>query len=292
MNNRLLVALACAGFTLFLKSIEPEAQQAWDGAFYHDTHWQIDVPSVIQLLSPIPLHVYSSILDIGCGSGDITAWVARQAPESSVKGIDSSGSMISFAHEQYRGLKNLEFKLGDACQLPVVDPANLIISINAFHWLPYSAQQKALSNCAAIAGDKGRLIILMEGRLKELHPLERAFCKLALTDQWRMLAAVNPADCHYPQDPETFSALLREVGFAPDDVRIIAWRHTFKNLQALKDFIASWIGGFAPLAGFSHEVKMHFVSDLVDAYAQEVKPLEDGSIIYDSPRLYADAHKL
>lgn len=59
------------------------------------------------------------ILDIGCGPGSITLDLAELVPEGSVTAIDYSSTAINAAKENAaeRGVKNCQFKVGDAYHL-------------------------------------------------------------------------------------------------------------------------------------------------------------------------------
>src|SRR5215470_1784720 len=57
------------------------------------------------------------VLEVGCGSGNMTCWTAEQVGAAgSVIGIDNSPDQIELARQQAksRGLTNVEFQLADA----------------------------------------------------------------------------------------------------------------------------------------------------------------------------------
>ncbi|CAK1361308.1 putative methyltransferase [Cercospora beticola] len=59
------------------------------------------------------------ILDVGCGSGEITVDVAEMFPEAQVVGLDVSAAMLESAkvYAERRGVKNLEFVKGSVFDL-------------------------------------------------------------------------------------------------------------------------------------------------------------------------------
>lgn len=61
------------------------------------------------------------ILDVCCGTGDVTEHLARNNPEVLVVGLDFSEHMLSVAEERTKGLENVMLIEGDALNLPFDD---------------------------------------------------------------------------------------------------------------------------------------------------------------------------
>lgn len=59
---------------------------------------------------------YASVLDIGCGAGELSLVAARENPAAQVVGLDISPDLIDVARERGRAESNLRFELGDAGQ--------------------------------------------------------------------------------------------------------------------------------------------------------------------------------
>ena len=84
----------------------------WDSALYEDRHsfvWEHGA-ELIDLLDPKP---GERVLDLGCGTGHLTARIAERG--AVVTGLDASVSMIAQARQNYPKLK---FVLADARGLP------------------------------------------------------------------------------------------------------------------------------------------------------------------------------
>src|ERR1051326_6177360 len=59
-----------------------------------------------------------SVLDIGCGTGAITAGVAKAVgPHGHVVGIDRDEALLKIARTEHARLPNIRFKLGDVTAL-------------------------------------------------------------------------------------------------------------------------------------------------------------------------------
>lgn len=57
---------------------------------------------------------FSSVLDIGCGAGELSLAIARGRPGVNVVGVDISPQLIEVARDRGRNLSNAAFTLGDA----------------------------------------------------------------------------------------------------------------------------------------------------------------------------------
>lgn len=105
-------------------------QNKWDTALYEGKHafvWQYGEES-LQLLSVQPKE---RILDIGCGTGQLTAKIAEAG--AVVMGIDADGMMVEKARQNY---PQLQFALADAKDFQVDDPYDAVFSNATLHWIP------------------------------------------------------------------------------------------------------------------------------------------------------------
>ncbi|EFS21549.1 ubiquinone/menaquinone biosynthesis methyltransferase [Fusobacterium gonidiaformans 3-1-5R] len=58
------------------------------------------------------------VLDVCCGTGDISIWIAKKRNDLNIVGLDFSSSMLREAEKKSRGLSNILWKEGDAMALP------------------------------------------------------------------------------------------------------------------------------------------------------------------------------
>ena len=85
-----------------------------------------------------------SLLDIGCGSGDVTVEMVRPLMphnHSLLMGIDVSLEMVKYARENYaKSLKKLQFEQLDIGQVlsersPLLNRFDHVTSFFCFHWI-------------------------------------------------------------------------------------------------------------------------------------------------------------
>ncbi|HSS67517.1 MAG TPA: methyltransferase domain-containing protein, partial [Nocardioidaceae bacterium] len=88
----------------------------------------------VELVARIDRPSPRSVVDLGCGPGQITAMLADRWPDASVLGLDSSADMIETAHEHDR--ERLRFELADLRSWTAADPVDVIVSNAALQWVP------------------------------------------------------------------------------------------------------------------------------------------------------------
>lgn len=147
----------------------------WDSSLYDDRHsfvWKQSA-DLIDILAPQP---GERVLDLGCGTGHLTAQIAARGAE--VVGIDSSLSMIAQARQNYPRLK---FQLADARDFRFEAPFDAVFSNAALHWVR-EAERVAESMALAIKPG-GRLILEMgvRGNIDRLvQGVEAVLCEAGL----------------------------------------------------------------------------------------------------------------
>jgi trans-aconitate methyltransferase len=102
----------------------------WDSSLYDDRHsfvWKKGA-DLIDLVAIAP---GERVLDLGCGTGHLTAKIADLGVE--VIGLDSSPSMVAQARQNYPKLK---FVLADARDFSFETPFDIVFSNAALHWIP------------------------------------------------------------------------------------------------------------------------------------------------------------
>lgn len=105
--------------------------QEWSAELYDGAHRFVSRygESLVAWLAPQP---NERILDLGCGTGDLTARLARSGAD--VVGVDASEAMLVQARTKF---PSLAFVHGDAIALPDLGvPFDAVFSNAVFHWIP------------------------------------------------------------------------------------------------------------------------------------------------------------
>lgn len=101
----------------------------------------------------------ASLLDIGCGSGEISAWLARQGLD--VVGADFSGAAVARAQLAYRDVARLSFRTVDICrESPQPDRFNALLDRGCLHGIPPEERADYLQYVAAAARPAARFLLI------------------------------------------------------------------------------------------------------------------------------------
>ncbi|MEO0841289.1 MAG: class I SAM-dependent methyltransferase, partial [Cyanobacteria bacterium J06643_5] len=119
----------------------------WNSSLYQEKHdfvWKYG-ESLLEILNPQP---NETILDLGCGTGQLTAKIAEYGAE--VIGIDSASEMIEQAQQNYPKLK---FKLADARNFELSQPVDSVFSNATLHWISEADEViNSINNSLKIGG--------------------------------------------------------------------------------------------------------------------------------------------
>jgi SAM-dependent methyltransferase len=167
---------------------------------------------------------FDSVLDIGCGAGELSLALARGRPRTEVVGVDISPQLVEAARERGANLANVRFELGDAAQWTPPDNFRPEQLVSRHGVMFFDNPVAAFAHLAEIAAPAAGLLFscfrgaseneIFTGIGKLLPPPER------------------PPDPHAPgpmafADPERVRAILSEAGwgkisFEPFDFAMVA----------------------------------------------------------------------
>lgn len=128
----------------------------WDAARYQDKHsfvWRYGA-DLLELLAPKP---GERILDVGCGTGQLTAEMAQRGAH--VVGLDMSTDMLA---EALKNFPSLTFVLGDAASFDFAEPFDAVFSNAALHWVRNA--EGAVASIARALGPGGRFVAEFGGK--------------------------------------------------------------------------------------------------------------------------------
>lgn len=167
------------------------------------------------VLARLPLAGTELVLDVGCGTGRLTAELLQRLPRGRVVGLDLSENMLSTAgrHLIPAFPSQITFVRANAAALPFQDAADAIFSTATFHWV--RDHDRLFASLFAALKPGGRLVAQCggAGNLHRLH----GRCETLMHDP---RFAAHFADWEDPwefADAGVAAARLKRAGFS--DVR-------------------------------------------------------------------------
>jgi trans-aconitate 2-methyltransferase len=107
---------------------------AWDPAQYRKFGGERLRPA-LDLIARIPLEEAQSIVDLGCGTGNVTKILAEAWPNAQVTGLDNDAAMLEASR---KAAPEIKWQAGDiaAWSLEADETYDLIFTNAALHWVP------------------------------------------------------------------------------------------------------------------------------------------------------------
>ena len=87
------------------------------------------------LLARVAAPAPGVVVDLGCGSGELTRGLLERWPSASVLGVDSSAAMVAQAARQALPGR-LEFVHGDLREWQPARPVDVLVSNATLQWVP------------------------------------------------------------------------------------------------------------------------------------------------------------
>lgn len=234
--------------------------QPWDAARYQERHSYVFAygESLIDVLAP---RAGERILDLGCGSGQLTAKIVERGAE--VIGLDRSDEMIS---EARRNFPALQFDVADAANFRVDTPVDAVFSNAALHWMK-DADGVAKSVADALRPG-GRFVLEMGGKGNIQ----------AVMEALREVAGPIEMPWYFPSVGE-YTSLLERHGFEISFATLFDRPTRVEGEDGLEDWLAMFAGSMISSGEIRGEVANRLRSTM----------FRDGAWVVDYRRLRAIA---
>jgi len=245
-------------------------ENRWDTTLYESNHafiWQYG-EDLLELLSPQP---GERILDLGCGTGQLTEKIAIAGAK--VLGIDYAPTMIEKARQNY---PHLQFVVGDARDFQVEQPFDAVFSNAVLHWIP---EADAAIRCIHQALKPGGRFVAELGGKGNIKAIAAALNHVL--DAFGYVSPQAISSWYFPSIGE-YATRLEQQGF---DVTYAVLFDRPTPLEHGDAGMANWIQMFASrfLAGLTNDQQ----TQVIQAIEQHLKPT-----LYRDGKWWADYRRI
>lgn len=212
----------------------------------------------------------SSVLDLGCGPGNVTKHLAKRFPSAKILGVDSSENMLSTAKNAYPEIEFSKKVIPD--DLSTLGRFGLIFSNACLHWIP----------------DHETILPQL------LKMTEKLAVQMPLTQKapfYKLLDDLVTAEFPSLRDVRNFHNLSPEKTY--DVLSAVAkvdmWETEYYHVLPSTDAILDWYkgSGLRPyLQRLDENEKARFSEKLYAKLKTEFPRRADGTVILKMPRLF------
>jgi trans-aconitate 2-methyltransferase len=241
--------------------------QNWDAGLYDDKHafvWRHGA-ALLDLLRP---QAGERILDLGCGTGHLTAQLAATGAE--VVGLDHSPAMVEQARQSY---PQLRFEVGDARAFTTAAPFDAVFSNAVLHWV---REPEAVIACVRRALKPGGRFVAELGGKGNVDRLGAALAAAA-----RRLGQAPFASPWYFPSVGDYATLLERGGLEVTFATLFDRPTPLEGPAGLRDWVRMFAGDF--LQGIAPERR----EELLRLVEEEARPT-----LYREGGWFADYRRL
>jgi trans-aconitate 2-methyltransferase len=201
----------------------------WDPAQYERFERERSAPffDLLALVEPCP---GGRVVDLGCGTGELTRSLHERTGAATTLGIDSSAAMLERSAAYLA--EGLTFELGDIADWEPSDPFDVVFANASLHWIDDHEALFARLTSALASG--GQLAVQVPANHD--HPSHLVAEQVAAEDPFG--EALGGYVRHAPVlAPERYAELLHRLGYEPQHVRLQVYLHVLPEPEAVVDWV-------------------------------------------------------
>ncbi len=243
---------------------------AWNPAQYERFRDERSQPffDLLALVRPRP---GMRVVDLGCGTGELTARLHAHLLARATLGLDNAPTML--ARSQAVTADGLRFELGDIAAFAPAEPYDLVFSNAALQWLPDHAT--LLPRLTTAVADGGQLAIQMSAN--DDHPSHATAAEIAAEPPFReALEGYVRQSGVLP--PEAYAVLLHRLDYREQHVRLQVYGHRLGS----RDEVIEWVKGTL-LTDYQQRLPADLYAAFLARYRERLLPRLDDSRPYFYP---------
>ncbi len=213
----------------------------------------------LELLAQIPNDSASTVVDLGCGPGNVTPHLRERWPHADHIGVDNSREMLDAASTAHPGASWVD---ADAADWTSEHRVDVIYSNAALHWV--DDHHRVFTHLVSQLAHGGTLAVQMPANFGE--PTHTTINKVVDSREWTVPLGelLRPVPVH---DPAWYHDLLAAL-----TASVNVWSTTYLQELSGEDPITTWCSGSALRPFLTALVDPAERQDFLDAYRKIVSP--------------------
>jgi trans-aconitate 2-methyltransferase len=201
----------------------------WDPTQYERFERERSAPffDLLDLVEPCP---GGQVVDLGCGTGELTRTLHERTRARSTVGLDSSREMLKRSADHAGD--GLTFELGDIGEWAPSEPVDLIFSNAALHWI--HDHDALLTRLTSALSPGGQLAVQVPANHD--HPSHLIAEQVAMEEPFRTVLGGYVRRTPVLA-PERYAQLLHCLGYGAQHVRLQVYLHLLPEAGAVVDWV-------------------------------------------------------
>jgi trans-aconitate 2-methyltransferase len=234
----------------------------------------------VELIARIGAATPATVVDLGCGPGNLTTLLRDRWPDADIRGLDSSPEMIEKARPAEQGIA---FEVADLRTWAAeADPVDVLVSNATLQWVP--GHLDLLPALVDRVAPGGWIAFQVPGNFDEpSHTIRRDLAAEAPYAAHTQGVAVPSS-----HDPAVYLEALSALGCTVD-----AWETTYLHVLTGPDPVFTWVSGTGArptLQALPDELRPEF-EDEFRRRLRAAYPEHDGRVVLPFRRVFAVGHR-
>ena len=229
----------------------------------------------VELLARVDAADPATVVDLGCGPGNLTALLVERWPGARVVGLDSSAEMIEKARATTPAV---DFRVADLRDWATgADQVDVLVSNATLQWVP--GHHELLPALVARVKAGGWLAFQVPGNFEEPSHTIRAELAAQAPYAEHTTGVAVPGS----HDPEVYLHALRGLGCDVD-----AWGTTYLHVLEGDDPVFTWVSGTGArptLQALPADLRVRFEEEFKKRL-REAYPDHDGRVVLPFRRIF------
>lgn len=200
------------------------------------------------------------VVDLGCGTGDLTRLLHDRLQARDTLGLDSSAAMLARS-KAFAG-NGVRFAQGDVTAFAPTEPYDLVFSNATLQWVP--AHRELLRRLTTLVRDDGQLAVQVPANHD--HPSHVIAAEVAAEEPFR---SVLDGYVRIPTvlPPEEYAAVLDALAYREQHVRLQVYVHHL----ASRDDVVEWVKGTL-LVDYQKRMPAERFAQFLERYRERLLP--------------------